>query len=282
MNNTSESQHQKDILNLADRYQLATPLRAKGTHAGNTVSFGTGNSIEIEDRKDYVLGDDIRHVDWRSSARGDRWTVKLYREEVLPRVVLLIDTSASMVTTNTKKTRLLQILYLLEALTNKLGSLLQIHTLDPAFRRIENIKQAETLPFQPEQNPIQNARWRPAAREGAIAVLISDFLFPFDPADIRKTFHGVACLHAIQILSNFEANPQPGGEARLVDAESETWLDIPLSKDKIEQYKAALSQLQENIRFQAHLLGGAFATTHPEQPLDQMAKQFLKKGILTF
>ena len=36
-------------------------------------------------------GDDLRHVDWAAYARSDSLNIRLYREEVAPRLDLLID-----------------------------------------------------------------------------------------------------------------------------------------------------------------------------------------------
>ena len=45
-----------------------------------------------------VLGDEIRHLDWRAYARSDRYYIKLYEQETNLRATLVLDTSASMAT----------------------------------------------------------------------------------------------------------------------------------------------------------------------------------------
>jgi uncharacterized protein (DUF58 family) len=55
-----------------------------------------GLSVEFSEYRDYQPGDDLRHLDWRLYARGDRLCVKKYTQETNVRVYVVIDTSASM------------------------------------------------------------------------------------------------------------------------------------------------------------------------------------------
>jgi len=52
--------------------------------------------LEIEEVRPYVVGDDLRSIDWRVTARRGRLHTKLYREERERPVWLLVDLSASM------------------------------------------------------------------------------------------------------------------------------------------------------------------------------------------
>ena len=55
-----------------------------------------GMSVEFSEYRDYQPGDDLRHLDWRLYARGDRMCVKKYTQETNVRAYVVIDTSASM------------------------------------------------------------------------------------------------------------------------------------------------------------------------------------------
>ena len=55
-----------------------------------------GYSVEFAAHREYVPGDDIRHIDWRVFARGDRLYIKQYEEETNLRVHILLDCSKSM------------------------------------------------------------------------------------------------------------------------------------------------------------------------------------------
>jgi uncharacterized protein (DUF58 family) len=55
-----------------------------------------GQSVEFLQHREYALGDDLRHVDWKVWARQDRLYVKQFEEETNLRSHLLVDISSSM------------------------------------------------------------------------------------------------------------------------------------------------------------------------------------------
>ncbi len=55
-----------------------------------------GQSVEFLQHREYVAGDDLRHVDWKVWARQDRLYVKQFEEETNLRCTLLVDVSHSM------------------------------------------------------------------------------------------------------------------------------------------------------------------------------------------
>ena len=64
--------------------------------AGTHRSPYFGQSVEFLQHRQYVPGDDLRHVDWQVWARQDRLYVKQFEEETNMRVHLLVDVSKSM------------------------------------------------------------------------------------------------------------------------------------------------------------------------------------------
>ncbi len=55
-----------------------------------------GQSVEFLQHREYVRGDDLRHVDWKVWARQDRLTVKQFEEDTNLRCTLMVDLSSSM------------------------------------------------------------------------------------------------------------------------------------------------------------------------------------------
>ena len=55
-----------------------------------------GYSVEFAEHRQYVAGDDIRHIDWRLFGRADRFYIKQYEEETNLRCNILVDVSRSM------------------------------------------------------------------------------------------------------------------------------------------------------------------------------------------
>jgi len=75
-------------------------LRARGVVAGFISGMHRspyrGFSVEFAEHREYVPGDDLRHVDWRLFGRADRFYVKQYEVETNLRCYLLVDASESM------------------------------------------------------------------------------------------------------------------------------------------------------------------------------------------
>lgn len=55
-----------------------------------------GSSLVFSEHRDYVKGDDTKHIDWRAYCRSERLYVKQFEEETNLRAYILIDASASM------------------------------------------------------------------------------------------------------------------------------------------------------------------------------------------
>ncbi|MEX0867946.1 MAG: DUF58 domain-containing protein, partial [Pirellulales bacterium] len=55
-----------------------------------------GQSVEFLQHREYVAGDDLRHIDWKVWAKQDRFYVKQFEEYTNLRCTLLVDVSGSM------------------------------------------------------------------------------------------------------------------------------------------------------------------------------------------
>jgi len=68
----------------------------EGYVAGMHKSPYHGFSVEFAEHREYVPGDDIRHVDWKAWSKSDKYYLKQYEEETNLLAYLLLDTSESM------------------------------------------------------------------------------------------------------------------------------------------------------------------------------------------
>jgi uncharacterized protein (DUF58 family) len=78
------------------RLELFARHIVEGFLSGAHRSPYFGQSVEFVQHRQYVPGDDVRHVDWKVWARQDRLVIKQYEEDTNLRCSLLIDSSASM------------------------------------------------------------------------------------------------------------------------------------------------------------------------------------------
>ena len=78
------------------RLELTVRGVVEGVFAGLHKSPHKGFSIEFAEHREYVPGDEIKHLDWTVLARTDRLYVKQYEQETNLRATICLDASASM------------------------------------------------------------------------------------------------------------------------------------------------------------------------------------------
>lgn len=87
------------------RLELQARQIVEGFLSGSHRSPYFGQSVEFVQHRQYVPGDDVRHIDWKVWARQDRLVVKQYEEDTNLRCSLLMDCSASMLYGQGSKTK---------------------------------------------------------------------------------------------------------------------------------------------------------------------------------
>lgn len=68
----------------------------EGLVSGSHKSPFQGISVEFASHREYVSGDDTRHIDWKVYAKTDKYYLKEYEQETNLVCNLVIDTSQSM------------------------------------------------------------------------------------------------------------------------------------------------------------------------------------------
>lgn len=78
------------------RLDLRARYVVEGFISGMHKSPFFGHSVEFIQHRDYVPGDDIRHLDWKVWSKTDKFFVKQFEEETNLRCTLVVDVSNSM------------------------------------------------------------------------------------------------------------------------------------------------------------------------------------------
>lgn len=102
VSNTKNAQNNKTQNNYQSLSQRAARLKllafsiAQGLKSGSFRSMFKGHGIEFTGVRDYLVGDDIRSIDWNVTARMNKPYVKLFEERRELVVFILVDNSESM------------------------------------------------------------------------------------------------------------------------------------------------------------------------------------------
>ena len=231
---------------------ISLPLRSRVWRgmAGEFSGAGSGSSLDFQDHRNYVPGDDPRHINWQAYARTGSYTMKLYREEVRPVVDIILDTSNSMFFESEKATRVAELFYTIVSSSTKAGASTNIHLIkgsshkqipleavlgDQWFSIANELK--DELPNSPP-----NLEALPL-RPNTIRVFISDLLFPGDPNPVIRHFtQRQGSLIILSPFSQSESNPDWQGNYEFVDAESSTRHPHRIEPNVLRDYKKTYNQ----------------------------------------
>ena len=84
------------ILARIGNLELIAKFVVEGFISGLHKSPYHGFSVEFSQYRQYMPGDDTKHIDWKAYARTDRYYIKQFEEETNLNCYLLLDTSESM------------------------------------------------------------------------------------------------------------------------------------------------------------------------------------------
>src|SRR5947207_10658588 len=98
MPETQEKQQLLDpqFLTRLEQLELVSRKIFLGRMKGERRSKKKGQSVEFADYRNYVVGDDLRFLDWNLYARLDRLFLRLFMEEEDLHFYVLLDNSLSM------------------------------------------------------------------------------------------------------------------------------------------------------------------------------------------
>ena len=230
-----------DAIRRISRLDLRARQIVEGFLTGAHRSPFFGQSIEFLQHREYVPGDDLRHVDWKVWARQDRLVVKQFEEETNLRCHLLVDCSRSMEYANRHgskfeyaSTLAACLGYLVLKQQDAVGGL----TFDDQVREVIPMSNAQTQ-LQTIAERLDRTTHREASRwdsifnkaaeifpRKGITLVFSDFFGDVEQIvrglkTLAERGHEVAVFH---VLDDDEVDFDFDGPTRFEDLESPDWL----------------------------------------------------------
>jgi len=87
---------QPHVVSRLSNMELRARLVVEGFITGLHKSPYHGFSVEFAEHRQYMPGDEIRHIDWKIYAKTDRYYIKQYEEETNLKSYIILDASRSM------------------------------------------------------------------------------------------------------------------------------------------------------------------------------------------
>jgi uncharacterized protein (DUF58 family) len=258
-----------------------------GLHRSPTFGF----SQEFAEYRQYVEGDDLRHVDWNVFARTERIYLKRFKGETNSQLLILLDTSASMSYTSGKITKLDYARYIAASLTylasqqrdatglivfdDEIKSYVPPSTRQGQLMRllhaIENAEGGTRTDFAKPFYHFQQFLHR-----RGIVVVLSDFYE--NPDTIIKVieplrYHGneVVLFH---LLDTNEIAPKFRDPVLLLDAEDETAMEVSPEYARNE-YQAKIKDHMARLADKAASAGLEYVFMDTSKPLDPALRNYL-------
>jgi len=266
---------------VADRLIIPVTRGLRRT-SGQVSGSAAGSSIDFQDHRPYMPGDDPRHIDWQAYARSGHYTMKLYREEVRPLVDLVIDASPSMALDAVKARRSLELAaFCLEAVQRSASSL-HVFTLAGAVAApLENALALHQIALAGEAESVPRFELIPW-RGASLRIVISDLLFAANPEAICPPLaagNGRVIIFAPYCAA--ESDPDWLGNTELADCESAVRRDFQFSPDDMRQYRATYANHFALWQDATRRYGLALARISAECPLvDALQEGALSVGAV--
>ena len=86
----------KYITKVKANLEIATNKKTSNILNGSHNSLYKGKSMNFEDLREYVIGDNIKDIDWKASARSNKILIKQYKAEKKHNVLFILDTGKKM------------------------------------------------------------------------------------------------------------------------------------------------------------------------------------------
>ena len=214
---------------------------------GNNPSIFQGEGYDFIELREYMPGDDIRHIDWNITAKMQKPYIKIFREERELNVVIvsILNGSVHFGSKKFKQESIAEVVALLGFSTIKNGDLLSsyIYTdkmvshLKPSKKvhqvqkSVDEILKFDALNQQVDFKFIADNLFKRLRRKSLIIVVGDFFKIPDFKLLARK--HEVV---AVIVRDHLEEKPPQMGFTSLVDPESGAVLEGDFNKSSVDSY----------------------------------------------
>jgi uncharacterized protein (DUF58 family) len=280
-----------DFLARLEQLELVSKKIFLGRMKGERRSKRKGQSVEFADYRNYVIGDDLRFLDWNLFARLERLFIRLFMEEEDLHFTILLDNSLSMDFGTPSK---LHYAKQLAAALGFIGLVNMDRVVIEAFndRLTQNMPAARgrrslwrMMDFLQKIEPAGPSDLRQALKTftlkcsgKGIVVLLSDLMHKGGYEDaLRYLVTRQLDIYVIQILSQEEIEPEVVGDLRLVDIEDEDVAEITVSAPLLKRYKQNLAAYRAALHEFCTRRGIAYLFTSNQVPFDRLVLTYLRQ-----
>src|SRR5436309_4849678 len=291
MSDTTPTLLEPAFLHRLEQLELVSRKIFLGVMKGERRSKKKGQSVEFADNRNYVKGDDLRHLDWNLYARLDRLFIRLFQEEEDLHFYVLIDNSLSMdFGSPTKLHYARQVAaalafiglcnmdrVVIEAFNERLTqSLPAVRGRRSLFRVLDFLNKLEPAGPSNLRESLRSFSIRSSGK--GVVVLLTDLM---DKGGYEEALRYLVArqldIYVIQILSQEEIEPEIVGDLKLVDIEDDDVAEITVSGPLLKRYKQNLAAYRSALQQFCSRRGIAYLFTSNQVPFDRLVLSYLRQ-----
>lgn len=273
------------FLDKKEEILIKTRRNIFGPNAGGSPSLFSGNGLDFKELREYDIGDDVRKINWKVTAKAQRPFVNLFNEERELNIVVAFMVSGSIYfgSKRFKQELMAEILALLSYSSikndDRLSTLFfsdEEEFFMPPTKKMGSIhitleKALGLDPLQKESDYTAFVHYiNERVKRRSLIFIVSDFYGDIDLSLLNK--HE---LFAVMVRDVFEENPKLFGEMELVDPNTMQNEEFLLSPKLMNSYQQELKRHDERLmeHFDSHRIRHTKIYTD-EEPFVKLSNLF--------
>lgn len=277
-----------------DRLAFVTRRPARAGLGGEHASRRRAPSAEFVDYRPYVPGDDLRRVDWNVYGRLGALEVKLTEARERTELVLALDCSSSMHWGTPDKFDVARraaaaLAYVGLARFDRVRIVRLGHRgLDRSPGPVHGrARLTEVLDFLEKSTTVGAVDLTDELLAGVVPrgqhmlILISDLLSPSGIERAVDTLQAAGTeLVVVHVVAPQERQPATLGDLELVDAESQTVLEVGLSEEVLGVYCTRFAGWMERQRELCHTRGARYVLASTDRPISALMLSDMRQAAI--
>ena len=237
---------------------LKTKKQVFGDMLGNNTSLFQGEGFEFTELREYVYGDDVRKIDWKTTAKLGKPYIRIYQEERELNVTtaVMMGGSTYFGTVRQKSEVMSELVASIGFSAMKNGDLFsniifadrlyemsrpnkKLFSIESIITKMESF---ELLNKKSDYKLFVDTLFKRLKRKSFLFI-ISDFVGEVDLTLLSKKHDVVALI----VRDKFEENPKELGYIRIRDMESSQTFEGDIGQKELDTYTKALAQNDEKL-----------------------------------
>ena len=266
---------------------IKTKKRLFGSNIGNNISIFQGNGLDFSEIKEYQIGDDVKKINWKVTAKEQKPYINVFNEERELNIIVCFMVSGNIYfgSIRQKQETMSEILTIIgySAIRNsdKFSTIFFDNKEIKRFKPTKNINLLyATLEEALELNSLGKEvdyfalsdYLLSSVKQKSIIFIIGDFYEDLD-FSLLSAKHEV---YAIVVRDPFEENPKFIGDISLIDTKTLKQSEVNLDSSAINSFKKEIEKRDSKLfeHFLKHQIGYVKVYTN-EEPFVKLKRLFM-------